>query len=87
MERAFEEATVTGYEELLSGFGELPDANDAHVIAAAVKTRASVIVTENLRDFQERILKPLDLEAKKPTSSSLIPSTSTSAERSRLFGV
>ena len=65
MERAFEEAAVTGYEELLSGLGELPDANDAHVIAAAVKTRASVIVTENLRDFPERVLKPLDLQAKR----------------------
>ncbi len=65
MERAFEEAAVTGYEELLPGLGGLPDANDAHVIAAAVKTRATVIVTENLRHFPERILKPLDLEAKK----------------------
>ena len=64
MERAFEEAVVSGYEDLQPGLGELPDANDAHVIAAAVKTRASVIVTENLRDFPERILKPLDLEAK-----------------------
>ena len=64
MERAFEEAVVSGYEDLQPGLGELPDANDAHVIAAAVKTRASVIVTENLRDFPERILRPLDLEAK-----------------------
>ena len=64
MERAFEEAIVAGYEELQPGLGKLPDANDAHVIAAAVKTRASVIVTENLRDFPERILGPLDLEAK-----------------------
>lgn len=65
MERAFEEATVTGYEGLLSNLEALPDANDVHVIAAAVKTRASVIVTENLRHFPERVLKPLDLEAKK----------------------
>ena len=64
MERAFQEAAVTGYEELQSGLGKLPDSDDAHVIAAAVKTRASVIVTENLRHFPERILKPLDLEAK-----------------------
>lgn len=65
MERAFEEATVTGHEGLLSNLGELPDANDAHVIAAAVKTRASVIVTENLKHFPGQILKPLDLEAKR----------------------
>ncbi len=65
MERAFEEAAVTGYDGLLSNLGELPDADDAHVIAAAIKTRASVIVTENLRHFPDRILKPLDLEAKR----------------------
>jgi predicted nucleic acid-binding protein len=65
MERAFEEATVTGYEGLLSSIGKLPDVNDAHVIAAAVKTRASVIVTENLKHFPKPILKPLDLEAKR----------------------
>ncbi len=64
MERAFEEAAVTGYEALLSKLGELPDANDAHVIAAALRARASVIVTENLKHFPERVLKPLDLEAK-----------------------
>jgi hypothetical protein len=56
---------VTGYAALLSDLVELPDPNDAHVIAAALKTRASVIVTENLKHFPQRILKPLDLEAKK----------------------
>jgi predicted nucleic acid-binding protein len=65
MERAFKEAAVTGYEEWLPTLGALPDPNHAHVIAVARKTRASVIVTENLNDFPERILKPLDLEAKK----------------------
>ena len=42
----------------------LRDANDRHVLAAAVKTRASVIVTDNLRDFPAHAQKPLDLEAK-----------------------
>ena len=65
MERAFEEAAVTGYEDLLPDLEKLPDINDGHVIAAALKTRASVIVTENLKHFPERILRPLDLEAKK----------------------
>ncbi len=65
MDRAFEEATVTGYEELLLNFEDLPDANDAHVIAAALEARASVIVTENLKHFPGRTLRPLDLEAKR----------------------
>jgi hypothetical protein len=42
----------------------LPDPNDAHVIAAAIKTRASIIVTDNVKHFPAKILGPLDLEAK-----------------------
>lgn len=64
METAFQDAVVTGYEMLMPGLGPLPDPADAHVIAAAVKTRASVIVTENIKHFPELILTPLDLEAK-----------------------
>ena len=64
MERAFEDAMVTGFEKLEAGFPDLPDAGDRHVLAAAVKTRASIIVTDNLRDFPDAILRPLDLEAK-----------------------
>lgn len=64
MERAFADAVVTGYEGLIGGLEGLPDPDDAHVIAAAVKTRASVIVTDNLRHFPEAVLTPLDLEAK-----------------------
>ena len=64
MERAFEDAMVTGFEHLEAGFGDLPDAGDRHVLAAAVKTRASIIVTDNLRHFPDALLRPLDLEAK-----------------------
>lgn len=42
----------------------LPDKDDAHVPAAAIKTRASVIVTDNLKDFPAKILLPPDLEAR-----------------------
>ncbi len=64
MERAFADALVAGYETLASGLTGLPDPGDAHVIAAAIKTRASVIVTENLKHFPEAVLSPLDIEAK-----------------------
>lgn len=64
MEAAFEDAAVTGHEALIVCLRDLPDPGDAHVLAAAIQTRASVIVTENLRHFPEAVLRPFDLEAK-----------------------
>lgn len=55
VEAAFPEALVTGYEifeEKLS----LPDPDDNHVLAAAISTSASVIVTDNLADFPVEVL-------------------------------
>ncbi|MEZ5824917.1 MAG: PIN domain-containing protein [Geminicoccaceae bacterium] len=63
MEIAFEDAIVSGHESLETSLFGLPDENDRHVVAAALKTRASVIVTDNLKDFPDEILAPLDLEA------------------------
>ena len=51
MERAFEEALVTEYDQLIVAAEGLPDPGDRHVLAAAIKTQAQTIVTENLRDF------------------------------------
>lgn len=64
MEVAFEEALVTDFEALIPSCEALPDKKDAHVLAAALKTQASAIVTENIRDFPAGILAPLNLEAK-----------------------
>jgi predicted nucleic acid-binding protein len=41
----------------------LPDLNDVHVVAAAVKVRATHIVTENTRDFPKESLAPLGITA------------------------
>lgn len=38
------DALVTGYEELIPSL-KLPDDNDRHVLAAAIRGRADVIVT------------------------------------------
>jgi predicted nucleic acid-binding protein len=50
MEAALPDARVTGYESLIDGL-TLPDADDRHVLAAAITTGASLIVTFNTVDF------------------------------------
>jgi predicted nucleic acid-binding protein len=49
MSNAFPEAVVTDYEHLIDAMRN--DPKDRHVVAAAVKAGAQVIVTENVRDF------------------------------------
>ena len=44
----------------------LPDPDDLHVIATAVDAAATMIVTFNLRDFPESVLRPLGLSAVHP---------------------
>lgn len=56
---------VTGYEPLIEGL-TLPDPDDRHVLAAAIRTRASVIVTFNLDDFPRDAIEPFGIEAQHP---------------------
>lgn len=62
MNEALDDARVLGWKPLVEGV-ELPDPNDRHVLAAAIRGRADVIVTENVRDFPATVLSPLGLEA------------------------
>lgn len=64
METAFEDAMVAGFDELLGVGALLPDSKDAHVLAAALKTRAAMLVTENLKDFPEAALERLNIEVR-----------------------
>ncbi|TCO41504.1 PIN domain-containing protein [Kribbella antiqua] len=41
----------------------LPDPDDRHVLAAAIKAHAQVIVTENTKDFPEAMLSDWSIEA------------------------
>jgi predicted nucleic acid-binding protein len=62
---AVADCLVTGYEPLIDGL-KLPDPDDRHVLAAAIKASAQVIVTTNLRDFPAADLMEWDMEAKSP---------------------
>ena len=53
---AFPDALVEHYENLIEHLC-LPDEKDRHVLAAAIKTNAHVIVSNNLKHFPEKILK------------------------------
>ena len=59
------DCVVTGYEPLIAGL-TLPDPDDRHVLAAAIRTRAHVIVTFNMDDFPKDVLAPLGIEAQHP---------------------
>lgn len=65
MQKQFEDACVTGWQGLLSGL-ELPDPDDRHVLAAALRGRADVIVTANLSDFPESVLRTFNLGLQSP---------------------
>lgn len=62
---AFPDALVQNYQVLIAHL-ELPDANDRHVLAAAIKTNANLIITNNVKDFPDGYLKSFSLNAKTP---------------------
>jgi predicted nucleic acid-binding protein len=63
MRNAVADCTVTGYEDLVENL-KLPDEDDRHVLAAAIRAHAQVIVTNNLKHFPADYLAQFDIEAK-----------------------
>ncbi|WP_416867882.1 MAG: PIN domain-containing protein [Imperialibacter sp.] len=60
--KACPHALVERYEAIIPSI-KLPDENDRHVVAAAIKCNANVIVTYNLQDFPNEYLETAGLSA------------------------
>ncbi len=59
---AVPECLVEDHQELIPSL-ELPDPGDRHVLAAAIRSRAHAIVTDNIKHFPAAALAPHGLEA------------------------
>ncbi len=65
MNSAIPDCLVDGYEPIIETV-HLPDQNDRHVLAAAIRVKADTILTYNLKDFPRHILDPYNIEAQHP---------------------
>lgn len=63
--KAVPDCLVTGHDVVELAV-TLPDPDDMHVLAAAVRCGAQGIVTRNTKDFPAEVLAPLDIEAQHP---------------------
>jgi len=71
MNEALRDCLVTEYEDLIDSL-TLPDPDDRHVLAAAIRADAEVIVTYNLKDFPAETLARFDVEAWHPDDFLLV---------------
>ena len=60
MDREFPQGLVTDYQSLIDGL-TLPDGDDRHVLAAAIKCGANAIITTNLKHFPATVLAPYNI--------------------------
>ena len=66
MNKAVRGCLVEGYERLIPSLTGLPDANDRHILAAAIAGRCDCIVTQNLRDFPDAAISAYGIEVQHP---------------------
>ena len=65
MDEHVRDAKVTGYEALIEVL-DLPDKDDRHVLAAAIRCNADAIVTFNQKDFPEAVLNSYGIDVIHP---------------------
>ncbi len=65
MNQAVPDAVVTGHEPLIESLA-LPDSDDRHVLAVAIRSGAQLIVTSNLKDFPRDYLATFGIEPVHP---------------------
>ncbi|WP_295400125.1 PIN domain-containing protein [uncultured Thiocystis sp.] len=65
MNQAVPDCLITGYEYLTEQLS-LPDPNDRHVLAAAIRCGAQAIVTMNVKDFPAETLASFEIFARHP---------------------
>lgn len=63
MEAAFPEACVETHDDIIT-IPDLRDPKDLHVVVAAVKTKAAIIVTDNIKHFPDTVLSRYALFAR-----------------------
>src|SRR5438128_2369565 len=65
MNKHVRDCLVERYQYLISTV-KLPDPDDRHVLAAAIHSSASIILTYNLKDFPTKILEAYEIKAQHP---------------------
>lgn len=65
LNEAVPDCLITGHGHIIEQL-ELPDPNDRHVLAAAIRAGAAAIVTMNLKDFPKEILEEFEIFAIHP---------------------
>ena len=59
------DANVSGYATLIKAIN-LPDSDDRHILAAAIRCKVDVVVTANLKDFPKEYPDQFGIEAQHP---------------------
>jgi hypothetical protein len=85
MESEIDDALVDGYDHRIATL-TLPDADDRHILAAAIEGGAQLIVTANLRDFPPAALESFGLVAEHPDDFMLRLLSNSEAQVLAAFG-